>query len=1068
MKTMATAKQRKQVITQKNGMIFKSVLTKRLASIEKIIQKDIENNPIVIECEDIPKECNYTIFISVSDGTDRARVCHASDENFAAAFMKTRAKAEAIVERHSFNPLWIKVDVVDHIEKDQYSSLKKRILKLEFQKFFRMGFSLDPNMDMAFTEAEANSYKLYDYTVIPMKASKPGHDKVPCIDKAQVAQYLKWNDINQEPSLSKILYFFNCRSFFMDEKQDIFRLYGEGLNCGRRITEELSPEFVKGIITTASQYLTRQILPDNKFIYGYYPSFNLVMEKYNILRHAGTLWSMMCAHDVTGDAQLLDTIKRSLSYMMTQIKLKDENTAFLVEEKSHEIKLGGNGIAIITLSKYMEKFDDADYTDMIQKLANGILHLQDTTSGKFLHVINSVSFRIMEEFRTVYYDGEASYALIKAYEVTGDKKYLLAAQKAIDYFIQNDYVKYRDHWLAYAMNAFTKHVQEDKYYTFALRNAWENRVRIRNQATSYHTYLELMMETYDLYLRMKREHRFVELMGDIDEEEFEEIIKHRAWHMLDGYFYPEYAMYMSKPQTILGSFFVRHDGFRTRIDDDQHFIDGYSKFYKLFLADDHEKYKKVEKVEGMMDVADIISAVATNDEEFEQLSAMLKGKLEIIPSCITDNPSALKKGGVFIWAHLAKEAKGSVSIVRDKKPILVISEEQIADLPCFICEAPHRAWLRICNRKLKLYKDLKKIVVTGSVGKTTVKDIIYSVINEAGPSIKNHESVNGWRGITLAVTAAPSNLQYYVTEMGLNQPNNAFVSLSEAIEPDICVLTNIGDAHFENFKSKEQILEQKYLCAHAMSEETGTLIINYDDPIIMAGEYRHKTITVSMTDPKADYHAEDIEVSDGLSFVAVSKGRRMPVHMEIMGEHNIFNALVAIAVGDKLGIDEKLILKGLEGYQTSGMRQNIVDETSVNGTKQKLLIDCYNASSASMRSSMTMLRDIKIPEGAKRIAVLGDMVSAGKLTEEAHTDVGKYAIEMNLDVVIGFGEHTAYATDYIRNNSDIQTEQFTDAAECAKYLKTIIGEGDSILFKGSRAMKMEDIITKVYRIHLQH
>lgn len=142
---------------------------------------------------------------------------------------------------------------------------------------------------------------------------------------------------------------------------------------------------------------------------------------------------------------------------------------------------------------------------------------------------------------------------------------------------------YRDHWLAYAMNEFTRFVHEEKYYTFALRNAWENRERIRKQQTSYHTYLELLMETYDIYLRIKEQNISVDYMNQIDEDEFVEIIKHRAFHMLDGYFHPEYAMYMERPDKILGSFFVRHDDFRARIDDNQHFIDGYAKYYKLIL-----------------------------------------------------------------------------------------------------------------------------------------------------------------------------------------------------------------------------------------------------------------------------------------------------------------------------------------------------------------------------------------------------------------------------------------------------------------------------------------------------
>ena len=337
----------------------------------------------------------------------------------------------------------------------------------------------------------------YDYSVIPMKASKPGHENVPCINTEQVEKYLGWNGRPCSPVILPFVYFFNCKSFFMDTDKEIYMLYNAGMHCGRRTIGELTPEFVREILTTSSQYLTRQMLPSDKFIYGYFSRFNAVMTSYNILRHTGTVWSMMCAYEVTGDNSLLETINKAIDYLLTQISYKDNETAFVVEAGSREIKLGGNGIAVIALTKHMEVFGDRDFTDMITLLANGILYLQDKETGKMTHVLDAANFEVKEAFRTVYYDGESAYALIKAYDITGNNAYLDAARRSIDYFINKNYVVYRDHWLAYAMNEFTRFVHVEKYYTFALRNAWENRERIRKQQTSYHTYLELLMETYD-------------------------------------------------------------------------------------------------------------------------------------------------------------------------------------------------------------------------------------------------------------------------------------------------------------------------------------------------------------------------------------------------------------------------------------------------------------------------------------------------------------------------------------------------------------------------------------------
>ena len=583
MKVNPKTKHSKKFIADKNALISKAVFSKKMDTLRDGIFDYLEENPISISCEDIKDEFKYTVFVSLCDGKSRARVCHASAPDFDTAWNRVYEKVTTIIEKKKIMPIWIKADVVDTIQKIAYADLKKIFLSNRYQKFFRMGFSLDPRMRVAFLEAEANACRIYDYSVIPTKASKPGYEKVPCINMEQIEKCLEWSDCESIPLIRPHVYFFNCKSFFIGTDKEVFELYGSGIHCGRRVTPKLTSDLVKIIVSSSSQYLNRQLLNNGKFIYGYYPAYHATMTSYNILRHTGTLWSMICAYEITADESLIYAVNKAIDYLLTQITDKDDETAFVVEEKSAEIKLGGNGVAVIALSKHMEVFGDRDFSEIIRKLANGIMAMQNAETGKMTHVLNACDYTVKEETRTVYYDGESSYALVKAYEITKDMKYLEGARRSINYFIEKDYVVYRDHWLAYAMNEFTKFVPEEKYITFALRNAWENRDKIKNQETSYHTYLELLTETYDLYLRVKGNNIFVEYMNQIDEEELAEVIRYRAWHMLDGYFYPEYAMYMDKPDRILGAFFIRHDDYRTRIDDEQHFIDGYVKYYKLFL-----------------------------------------------------------------------------------------------------------------------------------------------------------------------------------------------------------------------------------------------------------------------------------------------------------------------------------------------------------------------------------------------------------------------------------------------------------------------------------------------------
>ena len=182
----------------------------------------------------------------------------------------------------------------------------------------------------------------------------------------------------------------------------------------------------------------------------------------------------------------------------------------------------------------------------------------------------------------MYYDGEATFGLCQLYELTGDAKWLEAATLAVEHFIAGDYWQYKDHWVAYSMNAITKHVNDPRYYDFALEYAQRNLEEIRERDTTYHTYQELLMATFELYDRMITEEISTEYLAQFDEDAFLDTIYTRANRMLNGYFYPEYAMYMENPQKVLGTFMVRHDGYRIRIDDVQHNIGGYFKYYENY------------------------------------------------------------------------------------------------------------------------------------------------------------------------------------------------------------------------------------------------------------------------------------------------------------------------------------------------------------------------------------------------------------------------------------------------------------------------------------------------------
>lgn len=529
---------------------------------EKVIADDISG-------EMAPGTPARVVFISVCDGTERAKVFTGTGADSEAAFDDANEQARAYVETYQFNPLWVKADIVNSsqlLSSDEFS-VELRHWRHEF---FRSGISFDMNFRTALLEAELNGAKILDY-------------EEECVDFTYLNTYLKKAERTPLTSLPDNYVVFTCDGWFCDDDSTVYELNNSGYEYGRRDIDTIDKDFAEEVITNASGFLIDQVNADGSFVYGIYPRFDRDIDNYNIVRHASTLWSLICQFKMTGDPELMPVIDRAVDYMVNNyIVYSNDNTAYLLEKKSNEIKLGGCGVAVIALTEYMDTFKTSKYEDLCVALGNGILNMLNEDTGEYYHILNS-DFTRKEAFRVVYYDGEASFALCKLYGLTKDSKWLDAVEAAVGHFIKADYTVYKDHWIAYTMNELTKYVDKEAYYEFALRNAQRNLDTIYNRDTTYHTYFELLMATFEVYDRMVErgiEVKYAQTEFDLDY--FLKTIYARADRLLNGYFFPEYAMYMQNPQRILNTFMVRHDGYRIRIDDVQHSVGGYYLYYENY------------------------------------------------------------------------------------------------------------------------------------------------------------------------------------------------------------------------------------------------------------------------------------------------------------------------------------------------------------------------------------------------------------------------------------------------------------------------------------------------------
>ena len=546
-----------QMFRMKNDLLRKAALT------EEILEQ-IGSSPAGTGAEN-------AVFFSLCNGKERARVFTGIGTDPGSAWDAASNKVNAFLEKGAYLPKWVKVDVVYTTKTMDKSELTSAVAASR-SEFFRYGIAFDNLYETALLEAELNGNKIYKYD-----------DTNIALDFDYLNRYLRRSGRAQLEALPEAYTLFQCLGWICDEDNTVYKLNYKGLEYGRRNVELIDADYAKTLLTSAGNFLANQVNEDGSFIYGLYPRFDKEIDNYNILRHSSTIWALVNQYRVIGDETLVKHINSTIEYMLRYIVYSDADTAYLYEEKSDEIKLGGNAIVIITLTEYMDVFGKNErYTEVCRQLGTGILSMLDQGTGVYVHVLNG-DFSLKEKYRTVYYDGEATFALSRLYELTGNQTWLDAAMTAVHHFIAADYVQYRDHWVAYSMNEVTKYIDDPKYYTFALRNAQENLKSIYRRDTTYHTYLELLMSTFELYDRMITKGITCDyLEASFHIEDLLKTIYARADRMLNGYFYPEYAMYMKNPQRVVDTFIVRHDGYRVRIDDVQHNIGGFYKYYVYY------------------------------------------------------------------------------------------------------------------------------------------------------------------------------------------------------------------------------------------------------------------------------------------------------------------------------------------------------------------------------------------------------------------------------------------------------------------------------------------------------
>lgn len=346
--------------------------------------------------------------------------------------------------------------------------------------------------------------------------------------------------------------------------------------------------------------------------------------------------------------------------------------------------------------------------------------------------------------------------------------------------------------------------------------------------------------------------------------------------------------------------------------------------------------------------------------------------------------------------------------------------------------------------------DIKLIGVTGSVGKTSTKEMIAAALSQGSNVFKTKGNRNSQIGLPLTMLDIMPENETAVIEMGMSEFGE-MERLCAIAKPSMAVMTNIGTAHIENLGSRENIMSEKLKITNCFTKDS-ILFLNGDDSLLstLHNKLAFKTVTFGFGE-NCDYRAENIRVV-GMNtiFTLISKNETEEIKIPTLGEHNVKNALAAFAVARACGLSADEIKAGLHSYENAPMRQQIhkLDNCI-------LIDDSYNASPDAMRVSIDVLKSI---QASKRIAVLANMLELGDYAESEHFSVGEHLGEIGIDCVICIGSLAENIAKGAKSrNPQIITECFEDNNSALEYLKTQMTDGCAILVKGSRSMHTEEI-----------
>lgn len=414
------------------------------------------------------------------------------------------------------------------------------------------------------------------------------------------------------------------------------------------------------------------------------------------------------------------------------------------------------------------------------------------------------------------------------------------------------------------------------------------------------------------------------------------------------------------------------------------------------------------------------------------------------------------KGEKFDGSNFWKQAldAGAKAVIISKTEITEKDKSFYKNKAIIIVEDTLKALYELATYKRKQY-NIPVIAITGSVGKTSTKDIVANVLGQKFRTLKTEGNFNNNIGLPMTILKLKEH-EALVVEMGMNHFGEIRL-LTQIAKPTLAVITNIGTSHIGNLGSRENILKAKLEILEGM--QVPKIVINNDNDLLHIWYEKNKNkleIHTYGIENRSEIMAKNINLGEENSkFIAdIENKDNLEIDVPVGGEHFVYNALCGIMVGKLFGLSNKEIQNGILTFELTKKRMDI--KTLNNGAT--IINDSYNASYESMKASLEYLSN---RTDLRKIAVLGDMLELGEFSEKLHKKVGEEVARNNIDILICRGKYSKQIIEGAEKNHKLQIIGLQSNDEIIKKLKEILKEGDVVLIKASNAMKFYEICQKL-------